>query len=256
MPLLEVHHLSLQHHNRWLLRDIHCQFAAAQLYAMLGPNGAGKTTLLRLLAALIKPTAGHILLQQRDLQHYARLELARHISYMPQHFQLDFGFRVREWVAQGRYPHLKRWHALGAEDQAHIEAALHLTDTTHLEQRLITRLSGGERQRVLLARCLCSQSQILLLDEPVANLDVRHRLEFLQLCQTLVQRGKTLIISLHDINQALVYAQQVLLLQGGRLFAQGAPAEVLTAETIQTVFQVQAVLSTTALASPRFEFYV
>lgn len=253
-PLLHLQNLSFQQQQHVLLQTIDYQCQAAQLHILLGPNGAGKTTLLRLLAGLIKPSTGRILLRGRDLHHYNRRQLAQHISYLPQTFYLDFAFSVRELVAQGRYPHVQRWRSLQREDHQQIDTALHLTDTQHLAQRLVTQLSGGELRRVLLARCLCSQSEILLLDEPVANLDIRHTLAFLQLCQQLQRQGKTLIISLHDINQAWHYAQQVLLLQNGQLFAHGTTAEVLTPAHIREVFQVQA--HTASTPSHGFTFHV
>ncbi len=253
-PLLQLQQLCFQPQTQYLLQNIAAQFEAGQFYAVLGANGAGKTTLLRLLAGLIKPSSGRVLLYGRDLHDYDRRQLARRISYLPQTMPVDFAFTAQELVAQGRYPHLQRWRALSGEDHAQIEQALQMTDTQHLARRLVTQLSGGERQRVLLARCLCSQSEILLLDEPVANLDIRHTLEFLQRCQTLQQQGKTLIMSLHDINQASRYAQHVLLLQDGHLFAQGATQAVLTAENIQAVFQVHA--QHLPPTSQRFEFYV
>ncbi len=253
--MLKLNHVSLQIQQRLVLDTLQCEFAAGQWHVLLGPNGAGKTSVLRVLAGLIQPTQGEVLLHDKPLQSYSRRELAQQISYLPQQLSMDFAFTVRELVAQGRYPHLNRWTALSTADQAQIDAALHMTDTEHLAQRWVTQLSGGERQRVLLARCLCSQSPIVLLDEPVANLDIRHSLELLQLCQQLVQQGKTLIMSLHDINQALSYAQQALLLKDGRIVAQGAAHTVLSAEHIQQVFQVQA-QALHGGVYPRFDFHV
>jgi iron complex transport system ATP-binding protein len=224
--------------DHWLVQDVSLSLAEGQLTALLGPNGAGKTTLLRLLAGLWQPTEGKVLLNGRKLSDYS--QLARYMTYVPQKTIMNFAFTVKEVVMMGRYPHLGRFQTESLSDYQAVERAMLKMDIAHLAERLVTQLSGGEQQRVVIARSLATKADIILLDEPIASLDIAHALDILELLQILAQEGKTIIFSMHDINMAIRYAHQVILISQGHIFAQGLAESVLTEAAIEAVFKVKA----------------
>lgn len=251
---LKLSGAGVQVNERWLVRDATLDLRPRHLTAFVGPNGSGKTTLLRLLAGLWQPSAGTVLLGERDLHNFARRELARRISYAPQDTHMEFAFTVRDAIAAGRHPHRGRFDRENAADRQAIDDALRRADVQHLAERLVTELSGGERQRVALARSLATEAEILLLDEPVANLDIGHALDLLNLCRDLTREGKTVAIALHDLNFAARYATDVVLLSAGRIAATGAPAEVFTDAQLARVFGVVAERFATTAAGTVFHF--
>jgi iron complex transport system ATP-binding protein len=201
------------------------------LAALVGPNGAGKSTLLASLGGLL-PAQGRSFLGAEALDALEAPERARRLAWVGQEARFDFAFTVREVVAQGRFA----W----GDDGRGVDEALAAFDLGALASRPVTQLSGGERHRVTLARALATGAQVQLWDEPVAQLDVRHALEVLALARRLAGQGSTLLVSLHDLPLALRF-DQVLVLDRGRLVAQGRPQEVLTAALIREVFGVRAV---------------
>ena len=205
---------------------------------MLGPNGSGKTTLLRVLTGAVKPTAGETLLFDKPTAAYRAAELARLVGVVPQQFNLDFSFTVGEMVAMGRYAHGGR-HAEVAADDAAVAAALAATGLSDLADRPVTRLSGGERQRALIAQTLAQETPVLLLDEPLNNLDLNHQLEIMQLLGRLHAAGRTIVVVLHDLNIAAQYCERLVLLDKGRIAAQGTANEILDPKVILEVFRVR-----------------
>lgn len=238
--LLELENVSASIGNREIVRDASVGFAAGDLTALVGANGSGKTTLLRLCAGLLTPDSGRVLLEGGDLQTMSRRRIARQIAFTPQDTHLDFRFTVRDTVAQGRYPHRGRFELETDADRASVEAAMELADVSHLASRYVTELSGGERQRVLVARSLATESDVILLDEPTANLDIRHALDALALLRRLAAAGKTIIIALHDLNHAARFATRIALIREGVIVASGAPDVVLDRAAIREVFGVDA----------------
>ncbi len=242
--MLSTHNLGIMKAGRWLMREATLTLPTGQLIALVGPNGAGKSTLLRLLAGIWQPTVGQVTLNHQNLQHFSRTTLAKHLTFLPQQTVIEFAFTVQDLVRMGRYPYLTPSQFEREEDKSQVIAAMKSTDVLPLASRLITELSGGERQRVFIARSLATQANILLLDEPTANLDIAHALELLELLVKLCQQGKTIILALHDLNAAIRYANQVILIQQGRIISLGSPEQVLTAENILAVFGVQAAEAT------------
>ena len=240
--------------GRWLVRDATLELSEGNLTAFVGPNGSGKTTLLRLLAGLWQPSEGEVLLDGCELSRLPRRELARRVAYTPQDTHIEFAFTVRDVVMMGRHPHLGRFEREGAGDRQAVLAAMGRADCLHLADRLVTELSGGERQRVVIARSLATEAQIILLDEPVANLDIRHALDTLELCRELAGEGKTVALAVHDLNLAARYATEVVLVSAGRLVARGAPAEVVTGERIRAAFGVHTELARTSAGEVMFFF--
>jgi iron complex transport system ATP-binding protein len=190
---------------------------AGEVTAFIGPNGAGKTTLLRLLA----PDAGAVTLDGHHVRVLGRRALAQRLAFVPQDTYLPFVFTVREMVEMGCHPHLRRFERLRQRDHDIVDAAMRDADVLHLAQRAVTTLSGGERQRVSIVRSLATQADVLLLDEPTANLDIAHALDVLDLCQHLAAAGKTIGLAIHDINAAVRYAAHIVLMRHGRIVYRG-----------------------------------
>ncbi len=234
--------LQVSYGARLVLGPLDLDVPTGAFLGILGPNGSGKTTLLRVLTGAIHPHAGNVLLQDRPLSGYRATEVARLVGVVPQQFTLDFSFTVEEMVAMGRYAHpLGRRGAGGGTEaeQMAVASALEATGMTGLAGRLVTQLSGGERQRALIAQTLAQETPVLLLDEPLNNLDLNHQLEVMQLLGQLHAAGKTIVVVLHDLNMAAQYCDQLLLLDTGHIAARGAPEEILDPRLILEVFRVR-----------------
>jgi iron complex transport system ATP-binding protein len=235
---LASHNVSVALEGHWLLRSIDVALGAARLTAFIGSNGSGKTTLLRVLAGLLAPSAGHVTLHGTHVQDFGRRALSQRIAFVPQDTHVRFAFTVRQTVEMGRYPHLRRFERLRQHDHDIVDEAMHRADVWHLAHRAVTALSGGERQRVIIARSLATQAEVLLLDEPTANLDIAHALDVLDLCQQLTHEGKTIGLAMHDINATARYATHVVLMSAGHIVQQGKLQEVLQEAQLNHVFDV------------------
>lgn len=251
-PVYDIRALEVELGGRRVLGPVDLRIDPGAFLGILGPNGSGKTTLLRALTGSLPPGAGEILLHDRPLSGYRAGELARVVGVVPQQFSLDFGFTVEEMVAMGRYAHSGRGAENGndtgmrlrgmperAADGEAVAAALAATELTELSGRLITELSGGERQRALIAQTLAQETPVLLLDEPLNNLDLNHQLEIMQLLVTLHGAGRTIAVVLHDLNIAAQYCEELILLDQGHLVARGTANDVLDPTSILEVFKVR-----------------
>jgi iron complex transport system ATP-binding protein len=219
------------------LHDVSLAVRAGEFHAVLGPNGSGKTTLVRAALGLLAPRAGEVTLLGTAPERWSRRALARAVGVVPQREDNLFPQRVRETVLLGRYPHLSLWGAVRAEDRAAVDRALERCDVTGLAHRWLWTLSGGEYQRVRLARALAQEPRLLVLDEPTTSLDVRHEMELFQLARELAaNHGLAVLLITHHVNLAARFADQLLLLAGGRCAARGAPDEVVRREIVETVF--------------------
>ncbi|MBN8502577.1 MAG: ABC transporter ATP-binding protein [Sphingomonadales bacterium] len=207
-----------------------------QVTAICGPNGAGKSTLLTCLAGLLRPDHGHVALDGAPLSTLSSRVRAQTLGYLPQHGEVAWDLSVETLAGLGRLP----WQSGAAQDQAAVDAALAALDLTALRQRRISTLSGGERARVLLARVLAGSPRWLLADEPLANLDLTHQLALLAQFRGLARAGVGVVLVLHDLAQAMNHADRVVVLDQGRLAADGPPEAVLTAALIEQVWKVQA----------------
>lgn len=224
-----------------------------QMLALVGPNGAGKSSLLRCLYRYHRPSTGHVRLDGADIWSLPGKAVARRIATVLQEPASDFGLTVAEIVELGLTPHRGGWGRDHAAYEA-VEAVLALMELTHLAPRDLASLSGGEKQRVMIARALLQKPDLLILDEPTNHLDIRHQLEVLDLLGRL---RCTVIVSLHDLALASAHADRVLLLDGGRLAAIGAPTDVLTQPTIRAAFAVETLLDAhPATGRPRLSFYL
>ncbi len=213
-----------------------------ELIALIGPNGAGKSTLLRVIAGLLRRSGGEVTVDGKDVSALGSKELARRLAFVTQQAPETHGFTSLEVVLTARYPHLGRFEIEGQRDQEIALAAMAETDTAEFASRPATTLSGGERQRVFVARGLAQQPGFLLLDEPVANLDVRYQIAVFELLQRVVDEGVTVIIACHDLRLAARYCGRLVLLKEGRIIADGKPEEVLTPANLAGAFSVRAVV--------------
>lgn len=243
-PLLTVAGLSAGYAlpaggRREVLRGVDLEVASGELVALLGTNGSGKTTLLRCLAGTLAPAAGSVTFAGRRLPEWRRDELARRVAVLPQQLDLPGGFRVAELVAMGRSPHAQRLFGSTAADERAIERALRDADASELADRWVEELSGGERQRLLVAMALAQEPDLLLLDEPTLHLDLAHQVALLTAIRRLRdQRGMAVLAVLHDLNLAAALAPRVVILDGGRVAADGPPGDVLTTDLVRRVFGV------------------
>jgi iron complex transport system ATP-binding protein len=223
------------------VQEVSLRLARGGVLGILGPNGSGKTTLLRLLAGLLSPTLGRVLIEGLDLASIPRRELAKRVAVVPQETHLAFEYSVLEIALMGRYPHLGAFEFEGPRDLAIAREALDATGTAHLAHRPFSTLSGGEKQRVIIASALAQEAEILLLDEPTASLDLGYQLDVAALLARLNrERGLTLVIATHDLNFAAGLCRTMLLLREGRVLADGLTADVLTAASIASLYGVRA----------------
>jgi iron complex transport system ATP-binding protein len=213
---------------------------AGEIAALLGANGAGKSTLLRVAAGLLVPEAGMVRIGGRDAGTLDRRATAREVAFVPQSEAAAVGFRVREVVAMGRAPHQSGWMHENTADRAAVDEALIRCDLGRVASRKVETLSGGEQRRVAVARALAARPRVLLLDEPGAFLDVRHRLEQTGLLMDLARRDHlACIVSMHDLDAAARTADRVVLLRDGRVVAAGPPAEVMTTPLLRATFDAE-----------------
>ena len=221
------------------LKGVSFETRPSELVGLIGPNGAGKTTLLRVLAGLLRPDAGQVMLGPVPLKSLNAAERARRIAFMPQ----DYGappFTALETVLMGRYTHLGRFELEGKRDRKIAREAMARTDTARFESRKLDRLSGGERQRVVLARAIAQQAGVILLDEPSSSLDLKHRLSTMETLRAeSADRSVSIVVALHDVSLAGRYCDRLAVLSEGFIVAEGKPVDVLTPDNFREVFGVE-----------------
>jgi iron complex transport system ATP-binding protein len=241
--MLDVRDISINYGPCAVVRDVSFSLRAGKLIAVLGANGAGKTTLLKSLNGGLPVSKGEILLNGKPLKEFSRREIAREIAVIAQENETRFPVSVLEFVLSGRFAH---GAGFGWETEKDLQIAAECLTSCDLENygsRLMNELSGGERQRVVLARALATEAKIFLLDEPTTNLDLAHQAMMFRLigerCET---RESSAIVITHDLNLASEFADEILLLKGGKILAKGAPEQVLTEENLTNVFGVKVLL--------------
>jgi iron complex transport system ATP-binding protein len=236
--MIEVRELAYEIRGRKLLNNISFKVLPGEFWAIVGANGAGKSTLLKLLSAELSPVSGSISFHGQDLKKYKLRELAKKRAVLAQQNTITLSFTVREIVLMGRYPFYESEPS--RTDLLIVDECLRKVGITHLTSRLYPTLSGGEQQRVQLARALAQVWQVtqglLLLDEPTTGMDLLHQYETFQLAKEMSGKGFGVVAVVHDLNQALQYADRVLMLRNGQCHAIGTPAEVLTEQLIHEVF--------------------
>ena len=242
--VLDARNVSARLGKNLALNDVTLSIPRGSVTAIIGPNGSGKSTLLRALARLLRPETGAVLLDGAAIARMSPGQVARQIATLPQSPGAVPGMTARELVEQGRYPHTGPLRMLSDKDNAAVERALELTSSGRFRHRLIDSLSGGERQRVWIALALAQEPRILLLDEPTTFLDINHQIQILNLIQTLNrERGLTVVMALHDLNQASQYAERLVVLQRGGIVEEGPPEAVIREDMLASVFNVRAHIS-------------
>jgi ABC-type cobalamin/Fe3+-siderophores transport system ATPase subunit len=238
-PAVELRDATLGYGSRDILTAVNLVVAPGERLALVGPNGAGKSTLLRAIAGLLRPRSGDVRLGGVPLAALSREAVARRLAVVPQLATLPFSARVEEVVALGRLPHEDPLRGAQAADRAAVSTAIDRVGLGRLMGRDARELSLGERQLVLVALAIAQAAPIVVLDEPTVHLDIRHQVEVMELLLDLNERdGTTVVAVLHDLNLAVRYFPRIVLLAGGRIEADGAPADVLSGDRIRDVFQV------------------
>jgi iron complex transport system ATP-binding protein len=237
MIRIEVQDVVVKYDSRPVLDDVTISVGAGELVGLLGPNGSGKTTLLRTISRAVSPTKGTVLIGGEDARRLSPGHMARRLAVVPQTTQVGFDFTVEELVLMGRSPHQGRFSFESRHDREVAHQAMARTRVLHLADRPAAALSGGELQRAIIARALAQQPRVLLLDEPTTHLDMAFQIEVLELMRTLSHEdGLTVLAVLHDLNLASSYCDRLVLLSDGKVYAAGAPEDVLTPDNLAATF--------------------
>ncbi|MFP4000035.1 MAG: ABC transporter ATP-binding protein [Desulfobacterales bacterium] len=239
--VFEINDISYSYGQRKAVDRLSLGLEQGRFYAVIGPNGCGKTTLMDLMCGHRKPESGSLRLNKNSLDSYSARALARHVALVPQEYRVNFPYTAKEVVAMARYPHLPRFSAPAAGDMELVESAMRECGAEMLADRFMTELSGGEKQRVVFARALAQKTPVLLLDEPCANLDIRHALILMEAAAGRTKKqGNTVTAVMHDINLALRYADELILMARGKIAAAGRVRDVLEPGVLKRVFGVEA----------------
>jgi len=235
--------LTLGYDKKIVAENLSVTIPDGELTVIIGPNACGKSTLLRTLSRLAAPLRGEVLLDGNAITHYSTKEVARRLGLLPQSSNAPAGISVSELVARGRYPHQPLFGRWRQEDEVAVQQAMLATGVADLAQQPVDTLSGGQRQRVWIAMVLAQQTPLLLLDEPTTWLDIAHQIELLELMQDLNQQhGRTLVVVLHDLNQACRYASHLIAMRDGEIIAEGKPADIVTPALIEAIYGLRCMI--------------
>ncbi len=238
MNYLSIENLTVSYGDKVILNELNLQIPKGKITALIGPNGCGKSTLLKTVARILSPKQGQILLQGESLHKQDTRQVARKLALLPQAPITPEGVTIRELVGYGRAPWGSRWGRLSDEDRAIVQHALEQVGLLELADRPATDLSGGQRQRAWIAMILAQKTDLVLLDEPTTWLDIAHQIELLKLMRELNLQGKTIVVVLHDLNQACRYCDELVVLKQGAVQQQGTPEQVLTQKLVEEVFDL------------------
>ncbi|QSB14652.1 ABC transporter ATP-binding protein [Natronosporangium hydrolyticum] len=239
MATLRTDGLRLGYDGALVIDDLTVSVPAGRITALVGPNGCGKSTLLRGMARLLRPARGAVLLDGADIAQLPAKQLARQLGLLPQSPTAPEGLLVADLVARGRYPHQSWLSQWSRDDEAAVTQALAMTGAEELRDRVVDELSGGQRQRVWIAMALAQQTDTLLLDEPTTFLDMSYQVEVLELLRRLNRdEGRTIVVVLHDLNQACRYADELVALADGAVVAQGPPTQIVDEDLVRRVFAI------------------
>lgn len=234
---IECSDLDFAYDGSQVLTDINLSLGHGKMFGILGANGAGKSTLLKVISGILKVQKGKVLYNGRPVSGYDRRELAKKIAYIPQDPVFAFPFTVSEVLLMGRAPYIGRFEFERETDLAIAEAAMETVGISHLEHRLITEISSGERQLASIARALVQEPEVMLLDEPATFLDIRHRTEIMRILKRLKEERDILIIAAtHDIFTALFHFDEIIMIKGGKIFAEGSTDDVVNRENLSFLY--------------------
>lgn len=235
--MLEIKNIDLSYQKKKVIKGLSVKFSSGEFCALLGPNGAGKSTLLKALIRYLPIENGQIFYKGRDYYKWSRQQLAKEIAIIPQDYQFQFDYTVKELILMGRFPYLNYLQNYSKEDMKIVEMILTQLDLNHMEDKLYSCLSGGERRRVLIARALAQKTDILLMDEAFANLDINHQLEIMQLLWKINKNQQKLIILVsHNINLASEYCDRIIMLKKGEIIADGKPSQIIKPQNLELLY--------------------
>ena len=241
MDMLRIEDLSLSYGDKPVVQNLSLRVKKGQVVSIIGPNASGKSTILKSIAGIIKPVSGKIFIEEKDISKMDSKKLAQKVSILLQQNKNPDDMSIEELVYFGRYPHKKWFEGFEASDKKIIEEVMKLTNTFALRDKTLETLSGGERQRAWIAMALAQEPDILLFDEPTTYLDLAHQIEFLELVNRLnKETGVTVVLVLHDLNQAARYGNYLFAMKEGKIFAQGSPEEVLNPQNILNIYNIEA----------------
>ena len=239
--MLQTKGVSFQHTTSFQLDSVDLHIKEGEIVSLIGPNGSGKSTLLRLISRLITPDQGSVVLDGEEIAKMKSLDVAKKLAMLPQMNDHQLDVTVRELVEFGRYPHKGSYGRLNADDYEIIDWALEVTGLSHMKDRVLPSMSGGERQRAWIAMAIAQRPKVLLLDEPTTYLDIAHQLEVMELVRELNEQfGMTVVMVLHDINQAAQYSDRLVVLKKGKICYDGIPQCVMCKEMFQSIFEIDA----------------
>ena len=238
---LHVENLSINYGDKEVVKNVNFHINTGEIVTIIGPNGSGKSTLIKAISRYLKPTKGNIYLDKKNIKTTDTKDIAQKLAVLPQVKNVSSDISVEELVSYGRYPHLKFGKRLGNEDRDIVNWAIEKTGLVDLRKRFVTTLSGGERQRAWIAMSLAQKPKILLLDEPTTFLDISYQLEVLELIKELNETlGLTVVMVLHDLNQAARYSDKILVINHGELCECGTPEKIISKSLLKDTFNIDA----------------
>ncbi len=237
--MIKIRKINLSYDGKTkILSNFSINFEMGKISMILGPNGSGKSTLLKAMVGYLPLLSGDISIKGKSIKKQSRLDLAKQISLIPQHFSQNFDFTVEELVLMGRFPYIGYWESYSKKDKEIVEKILNELDLYRMKDKFYNRLSGGEKQRVSIARALAQDTDIILMDEAFVNLDINHQLELMNFIKTINEKqGKTIIFVSHNINLAAEYGDRIFFIKKGELFLEGKPQEVINSENLGKLFE-------------------
>ena len=238
--MISTDNLTVSYGDKTIINALNITFKTGEITALIGPNGCGKSTLLKALARINKPSSGHVLINNQPLTDFTDKKLAQQMSLLPQVLITPDGISVQRLVEYGRSPYLSHWGRLASEDKQKVIDAMQETRVSEFADQPVESLSGGQRQRAWIAMTLAQDTELVMLDEPTTYLDLSHQIELMKLMQAMKKNGKTVIVVLHDLNQACRYCDNLVVMQTGQVVAQGTPDEVFTEQLLRDVFSLAA----------------
>ncbi|HHW31981.1 MAG TPA: ABC transporter ATP-binding protein [Clostridiaceae bacterium] len=252
---LYIKDLSYEINEKKILHDINLKINAGEFVGFIGPNGAGKTTLLKCINRINKYKKGQIEINDQNIENIKDREIAREVSIMHQNTNISFPFPSIDVVLMGRYPYKRRFEPDTKEDYEIAKRNMEYTNTIKFEHSPITDISGGERQRILFSKVLTQDTDLILLDEPTASLDINHQEQIFRYTRELCDSGRTAIVAIHELNIAAKYCSRLVLLKDGRILADGTPEEVMTAENLSKAYGVNALVYRNRITG-QLDFYI
>ncbi len=241
--MIEVKHLSKKYGSKNVIEDVSLRIEKGKITSFIGPNGAGKSTLLSMISRLLKKDAGEVLIESKEISTCKSEDLAKQISILKQSNQMSVRLTVRELVSFGRFPYSQG--RLTAEDWKYVDEAIAYMELQEMQDKYLDQLSGGQNQRAYIAMVIAQNTEYVLLDEPLNNLDMRHSVQIMKVLRRLVDElGKTVIIVIHDINFASCYSDYIVALKDGKVIKEGATEQIITTEVLKEVYDMDIQIET------------